>query len=211
MTILLLAGLALRLIIAYVLYPGSGFETDIASFTAWAQTLVAHGPGGFYASVGFADYPPGYLFVLWLLGLLGNALAGITGADPTSVVTALLKVPPIAADIAIGALLYRLTRRWLGDRPGAERLALVAAALYVFNPVTWYDSALWGQVDSVGTLAMLGAIALLIEGHAEGATAMTVVAGPGEPQYGIVMLPILGAVLLRRHLLRPGSGPQVGR
>jgi len=209
-TILLLAGLALRLIIAYVLYPGSGFETDIASFTAWAQTLVAHGPGGFYASVGFADYPPGYLFVLWLLGLLGNALAGITGADPTSVVTALLKVPPIAADIAIGALLYRLTRRWLGDRPGAERLALVAAALYVFNPVTWYDSALWGQVDSVGTLAMLGAIALLIEGHAEGATAMTVVAGLVKPQYGIVMLPILGAVLLRRHLLRPGSGPQVG-
>jgi hypothetical protein len=56
-TILLLAGLGLRLIIAYVLYPGSGFETDIASFTAWAQTLVAHGPGGFYASVGFADYP----------------------------------------------------------------------------------------------------------------------------------------------------------
>jgi Gpi18-like mannosyltransferase len=208
-TILLLAGLALRLIIAYVLYPGSGFETDIASFTAWAQTLVAHGPGAFYASAGFADYPPGYLFVLWLVGLLGNFGAGITGADPTSVVMALLKVPPIVADIAIGALLHRLARRWLGDRPGAERLALIAAALYVFNPVTWYDSALWGQVDSVGTLAMLAAIALLIEGHAEGATAMTVVAGLVKPQYGIVMLPLLGAVLLRRHLLRPGSGPQV--
>jgi len=208
-TILLLAGLALRLIIAYVLYPGSGFETDIASFTAWAQTLVAHGPGGFYASAGFADYPPGYLFVLWLVGLLGNVVAGITGADPTSVVTALLKVPPIAADIAIGALLYRLARRWLGEGRRAERLALLAAGLYLFNPVTWYDSALWGQVDAVGTLAMLGAIALLIEGHAEGATAMTVVAGLVKPQYGIVMLPILGAVLLRRHLLRPGSGPQV--
>ena len=39
-----------------------------------------------------------------------------------------------------------------GRGPGrrAEALALGAAALYVFNPVTWYDSALWGQTDSVG-------------------------------------------------------------
>lgn len=69
----------------------------------------------------------------------------------------LLKLPPIAADLAIAALLYWAGRRWFGDRTG-----LVAAALYLFIPVTWYDSAIWGQVEAVGTLAMLAALVLLM-------------------------------------------------
>ena len=77
--ILLLVGLALRLIIAYVLFPGSGFESDIGSFTSWALTLAHDGPGGFYANAGFADYPPGYLYVLWVLGSIGSGLAELLG------------------------------------------------------------------------------------------------------------------------------------
>jgi hypothetical protein len=207
LAILLLGALALRFIIAYVLFPGSGFETDIGAFTSWSNTLVQHGPGGFYARAGFADYLPGYLYVLWLVGLLGQGLATILQAAPAAVTGGLLKLPAMAADIAIGWLLFRLARRWIGDRPGAERMALIVAALYLFNPVTWYDSALWGQVDSVGALIALVAVALLIEGHSEGASAATVLAALIKPQFGVVLLPILGAVLLRRHLLRPGSGP----
>ena len=207
LAILLLGALALRFIIAYVLFPKSGFETDIGAFGSWANTLVERGPGGFYASAGFADYLPGYLYILWLLGLLGHGLATISHADPFAVTGGLLKLPAIAADIAIGWLLFRLARRWIGARPGAERIALWVAALYLFNPVTWYDSALWGQVDAVGALVALVAVALLIEGHPEGASAMTVLAALVKPQFGVVLLPILGAVLLRRHLLRPGSAP----
>jgi Gpi18-like mannosyltransferase len=206
-TILLLAGLALRLIIAYVLFPGSGFETDIGTFTAWAMRLASEGPGSFYAPGYLADYPPGYMYLLWLLGSLGNALAVFNHGDPTVSIAGLLKLPPMAADIGIAWLIYRLARRWLGERARAERLALLAAGLYLFNPVTWYDSALWGQVDALGTLAMLVTVALLIEGHAEGATAMGVVAGLLKWQFAVVTLPIVGAVLIRRHLLRPGSGP----
>jgi Gpi18-like mannosyltransferase len=209
LAILLLGALALRFIIAYVLFPRSGFETDIGAFSSWSNTLVDHGPGGFYASAGFADYLPGYLYVLWLVGLLGHGLATIFQADPSAVTGGLLKLPAMAADIAIGWLLFRLVRRWIGERPGAERMALIVAALYLFNPVTWYDSALWGQVDSVGTLVALAGLALLIEGHSEGASAVIVLAALVKPQYGVVLLPILGAVLLRRHLLRPGSGPQM--
>ena len=61
-------GLAFRLIIAYVLLPGSGFGTDRASFIGWAEDLAAHGLNGFYGRVSFIDYTPGYLYVLWLLG-----------------------------------------------------------------------------------------------------------------------------------------------
>ncbi|MBA3626714.1 MAG: hypothetical protein H0W60_03120, partial [Chloroflexi bacterium] len=75
LAILLLAGLALRFTIAYILFPGSGFESDLNSFSSWARTLADFGPGGFYANAGFADYPPGYLYVLWAVGLLGDLFA----------------------------------------------------------------------------------------------------------------------------------------
>lgn len=46
----------------------TGFRVDVGDFTAWAQWLASLGPGGFYAPGYFSDYPPGYLYVLWLLG-----------------------------------------------------------------------------------------------------------------------------------------------
>ncbi len=205
---LLLAALALRLIIAYVLLPKSGFESDLGTFTAWALRMVDVGPSGFYAEPGLSDYPPAYMYVLWLIGSVGKILGAADGTG-VSTTTALLKIPPILADIACGWLLYVVTLRWFADRPRATTLALAAAALYLFNPVTWYDSAIWGQVDAFGALFSLATVALLIDGHAEGATAMAVVAALAKPQYGVVLVPIVAVVLLRRHLLLPGSGPLV--
>ncbi|HXX61121.1 MAG TPA: phospholipid carrier-dependent glycosyltransferase [Candidatus Sulfotelmatobacter sp.] len=217
--ILLLVGLALRLIIAYVLFPGSGFQSDIGSFTSWALTLAHGGPGGFYANAGFADYPPGYLYVLWILGSIGSGAADLLGGGtinlngvvlplPDTIVGGLIKLPAIAADLGIAYLLYRLVRRWLGARSDAHGAALGAAALYLFNPVTWYDSALWGQIDAVGALVMLVAIAFLIDGFSEAAVGFAVVAALVKPQFGIVLAPLIGVTLLRRHLFLIGSGPR---
>ena len=68
--ILLALGLALRLIIAYVLLPGSGFKVDVNSFNGWAVELAKNGPFGIYDRPLFIDYTPGYLYVLWALGLV---------------------------------------------------------------------------------------------------------------------------------------------
>ncbi len=208
LVVLLVAGLALRLTIAYIVLPGSGFENDLSSFTSWALTLADHGPGGFYANAGFADYPPGYLYLLWPVGLLANALAPLAGTDAASLAGTLIKLPSIGADICIGALLFRMVTRW-SRSPGANagRLGLVAAGAYLFNPITWYDSALWGQTDAVGALVMLVGVSLLLRGHSEGAVAAAILAGLVKPQFGVVLVPIVAAVLLRRHLLAVGSGP----
>src|SRR5262245_35309068 len=53
--IVLALGLALRLIIAYLL-PGSGFEADLSSFRYWASNLATEGPYGFYERDFFHDY-----------------------------------------------------------------------------------------------------------------------------------------------------------
>ncbi len=197
--VLLLGGLALRLTIAYVLFPASGFESDLASYASWAGSMAEFGPGGFYQNAGFSDYPPAYLYVLWGLGLL----AGSAG-DAAE----LVKLPPILLDIAVGYFIFRLVRGWTWPGPRSEALALVAAALYLFNPVSFYDSALWGQTDAAGALVLLLGLAALIRGNSEGAAAMAATAALVKPQFGVVLIPLVAAVLVKRHLLQAGSGPR---
>lgn len=205
LVVLLLGALALRLTIAYILFPASGFESDIATYVSWAMTMAREGPAGFYANAGFIDYPPGYLLVLWPIGLVAQALGG---GDPGAIATPLIKLPPMLADIGVGWLLYRLVLGWAWPSRRAEGLALGAAALYVLNPVTWYDSALWGQTDAVGSLVLLLGVAALVRGNSEGAALLGVLAALVKPQFGVVLIPLVAVVLLRRHLLRPGSGPR---
>jgi hypothetical protein len=197
----LTAGLGLRLVLAYVVFPNQGLSTDMTLFASWASTLARVGPGQFYASAAGANYAPGYLYILWPLGIAGNFVGSVLGLSTNQGIVELLKVPAILADLAIGVLLYRAAARWISPRAG-----LVAAALYLFIPVTWYDSALWGQVDAVGTLAMLGAVLLLIDGWSEPAAALAGCSVLIKPQDAIGLVVVI-PILVRRHLLRPGSGP----
>jgi len=203
--ILLLAGLALRLAIAYVFYPDSGFKADLNIYASWARTLADYGTWDFYKKAGFSAYPPGYLYLLWPIGLLSKLIAP---GEPASVAIGLIKLPPILSDIAVGAVLYSLVSGWARPSRRAEALGLAAAALYVFNPVTWYDSALWGQTDAIGALVLLLGVGALVRGNSEGAAGIAVLAALVKPQYGVVLIPLVGVVLLRRHLWRAGSGPR---
>ena len=110
--ILLFVGLLLRLVLAYVLLPGSGFESDTATFTAWAAQLAKTGPGSFYATAGFADYPPGYMYVLWLVGELGTILAPFAHNDVNSAIAALIKIPPILMRHRRRLVLYLMVKAW---------------------------------------------------------------------------------------------------
>ena len=181
---ILAGGLLLRVLLAFVLFPKQGFSTDMQLFASWATTLARVGPGSFYATATGADYPPGYLYILWLLG---NA--------PASALPLLLKVPAILADLGIALIVYVAARRSLGERAG-----LIAAALYLFIPVTWYDSALWGQVDAVGALLLIASLVLLIEKQSEAAIALAVLAILVKPQEAIGLVVVL-PVLVRRHLI----------
>jgi hypothetical protein len=192
--VLLGLGLAFRLMLALVLFPGQGLSSDLGLFESWATTLARVGPGAFYATASSANYPPGYMYVLWLVGVAGQALGG-------QATLLLLKIPAIGADVALAALLYAAARRWFGGRAG-----LLAAALYLFIPVTWYDSALWGQVDAVGTLVMIAALVLLVEGWSEPAAAFAAFSVLVKPQDAICLVVVI-PVLVRRHLLQVGSGP----
>ena len=188
--ILLLAGAALlRVALAATT---SGYAADIGTFSAWAAH-AADGLTSFYSPGYFADYPPGYIYLLWLIGKLRLVL-GINFDTPAFLV--LLKLPAILADCATAGILFRLGRRyWSGNT------SLILAALYAFNPAVILDSAVWGQVDSVLTLPILLGI-ILLENSPAGAGASFVTALLIKPQALIFApLPILwfGIRFLRRE------------
>ena len=64
----------------------------------------------------------------------------------------LIKIPPILADLAIGYLVWSMVRELGGARPAGARSRRGRG---VFNPIIWFDSVVWGQVDSFGVVFLL--------------------------------------------------------
>ena len=181
-------GILLRVIIAYVaLPPDAGFAADLNSFRSWASELGTRGPWGFYARGMFVDYLPGYMWVLWALGSLGALVTGST--DPG----ALVKLPAILAD----GLLVFATARLAADLGAPRRGQLVAAVAMAVGPMIWLDSAVWGQVDSVGTAALLLSLSALIRGKTVRGAILAALAAVLKPQFGI-LIPIVAVLAFVR-------------
>ena len=151
--ILFLAAFFLRIICAEL---NSGFDTDISCFASWADRMYRLGPGNFYSAEVFTDYPPGYMYILWLIG----ALRSIFQIEYGSVAhLLLLKLPSIFSDLACGFLLYREAARRC-----SHRQVYFLCAAYLFNPAVILNSSLWGQVDSVFTLCLACMVLFLVKG-----------------------------------------------
>jgi len=204
--LLIVLGVLLRAAIGGPYLPFSGFRVDVGDFAIWAGRMAAHGPGEFYQEGYLADYPPGYMYVLWLLGGIGELFRPILHL---SITPGLVKVPGILADAGIAWVLFLYARRfgdgWLGSWSG-ERLGVVAVVIYLFNPGTIFDSAVWGQVDSVGTLVLLASLYWLARGWTEAAAAGAVLAMLVKFQFGF-LIPVVAVVGIKRHLFGRSSDP----
>jgi len=187
--VLLAVGLALRFIIAQVLLPGSGFPTDLSAFQYWGNDIAQHGPVGFYSRQSFIDYPPVYLL---LLGAVGFLYGGSVGDG--------VKLIPVLADMALAVIVWRMVL----DLGASNRRALIAALVVLLSPITWFNSAIWGQADSVGSIFLLLGLRELQKDRRETASALAVVAALTKMQLGILAF-VVGFVVLRRSLA-PRSG-----
>jgi len=196
---LLLLAAAVRVWIA--LQPGLGHDSDLGLFVRWMRGLHHHGLGGFYAAERFCDYPP--LMLLALRGLAASLFAVFQ--DPSDhVLRAGLKLLVSCGDLAVGLLLVYEGRKLLGRRAG-----ILAGGLYLLNPVALYDSAYWGQVDSMYTALLVTAFVLLRHRH-WGAAGVAGALGLAAKFQSIALLPLLFLEAYRlagwRGLSRAASG-----
>ena len=137
--IILGVALLLRLILGYSYPPYPETMKD------WAQRIVETGFAKFYGPEVQWPYPPMYLYILWVLGLI---IKVFNVTDP-GLKELIIELPPILCDIAASVLLWKAASKRLD-----EKKALLITALYAFNPAAIHNSSMWGQTDSVFTLAV---------------------------------------------------------
>jgi hypothetical protein len=154
-----------------------GHAGDLNAFVQWAEGAAHWGLGGYYANGGDSNYPP-MLYLLWPLGV------ALDGSDLTSAIR-LISVP---FDLALGWLLYDVVAR----ARGRERDGLLGAGFYLLNPAVLIVGPIWGQVDGMGALPMVGAIVAVARGRTFLAGALAVVAGLVKPQFGVAAFTLLG-------------------
>jgi len=148
--------LFLALLVRLLLIGAEGFRNDVSTFESWSLTLAEHPMREFFAKAGFADYPPGYFFVLWIVG---HAYKLLVPSDPSyGMLKVFVKLPGIVMDLVDSALIFAIVRRF-----ASVAWAFAAAALFAFNPATIFISAYWGQVDSVAAGFTLGSLLLMLD------------------------------------------------
>src|SRR5919201_1000994 len=150
----LVAMFSLAFLVRILIAPHFGFVIDLNFVRTWSRELHDVGPHRFYSTDHLADYPPGYLYVLWLVGSI-SATPGYL----------LLKLPAIVADLGLAWIAGTFSERLA---PGSlkERIPVraVVAGAVLFNPAVLALSAGWGQVDSVPVFFVLASLLLLFTG-----------------------------------------------
>ena len=189
LTLLLLAAALLRIIGLF----GPGHEGDLNAFRSWAEGVAQRGLGGYYATGGDSNYPP-MLYLLWPLGV------ALDGEDLKLAIRAL----SIPFDIALAALLFFVAQGLAaGGSIIRERVGLLAAGLYAFNPAVVLTGPSWGQVDGMGALPMVGALVAVARGRIVTAGVLAVIAGLVKPQFGVAAFVLAGLGLF--WLRSPGG------
>jgi dolichyl-phosphate-mannose-protein mannosyltransferase len=199
-------GVALTLIALAVrlLFVGAvGQRYDIRGYERWVLILGHQMPWEFHSAAG---YPPGYFVISFATARLYALLTALGGGPNATLLVAMVKMPPILADIAAGWLIAGIVSMF------SPRLALVAGAAWLFNPVGIIDSAYWGQIDSLYWAPAVGAIWLALLARRDDrktlprtawswiAFGVAVLIKPQAAPVGIALL--AAAVFAPRNLLR---------
>ena len=157
--------LAANLLLRFWLASLPGYEVDVQAYKRWALGSALAGLPAAYETVN-VDYPPSYLYVLHGIGALYLWLEAPDASGQVSdsqLLTLLIKLPTLAFDLVVAALLFGLVGGWRlwGRDLGGAGWGRWAALLYLWNPAVLWTSGYWGQPDAVHTAAVVGAVALM--------------------------------------------------
>jgi dolichyl-phosphate-mannose-protein mannosyltransferase len=166
--------LILRLSLLFVAYHG-----DLNNNISWGTIAYEQGLNGFYGSPEAENWPysaPNQppLTILMYAGVRGiwQLVENTSWWFNTNLkffpsafiwfwegkgMILLVKMPSILADLGIGYLIYK----YLKDKNKVD-LGIKLSAIWLFNPIVWYNSAIWGQTDGiVNLLGLISIFALL--------------------------------------------------
>lgn len=183
---ILLAGLLIRLPFALIDFH---VGVDLQIFMDWGQKIHLGGLQNIYNS-GNVNYPPLLLYLFGAAAWIEAQLPPSIGAHP---LVALIKLPSVIADMLTACLIALVWWRI------SAREALLATALYLFNPAIWYISAYWGQTDSIYALFLCAAVVALDRNRTLTAWVAYALALATKPQsLSLAFLLIIWTLILRK-------------
>ena len=192
--IIAVIALALRIAFASSI---EGFHSDIACFKSWSAAAANNFIAIYDKNENwFIDYPPGYMYVLFILGKIRDIFS--IPSDSNLFLT-IIKLPSILSDVACGVILYHMTGSAGSNHRFTERARLLIAAVYLFNPVVFFISTVWGQVDSILALLVLCATLAYLGGRYYKSGILYALAVLLKPQ-GIIFLPVAFFMLLQKFI-----------
>ncbi|MCL2456479.1 MAG: hypothetical protein FWD19_02885 [Defluviitaleaceae bacterium] len=147
------------------------FGSDVGLFQAWAMRIFDGGFANFYSFEPekiTTDYPPVYMYILWLIGAIRAFAQNFFGAEweffHNKTFRFFTFLPAMTADLGIGFVLYKMALGRVSDceeHSQKETLrrgiffALLVAAAWIFNPAIILISSVWGQIESIFVLMLL--------------------------------------------------------
>lgn len=166
----LLAGFCFRLFLIPVAKHG-----DINNNTSWGRLLQERGPVNFYEGKSWPysepNQPPLYLYLFVTTRVIETSLSNViqsvnerVAAFPSGIVwwwetwgeLTMAKMPGILADLIIASVIFFYFRK-------KKNTALILSSLWLINPVSWYNSAIWGGTDGIVNLLGLLSIVMLLK------------------------------------------------
>ncbi len=141
---------------------------DLLEYHSWARTLTQEGLAAAYwptsmsqESLAPIDYPPLVPYVLWATGRCLGAVSQEALLHNDQLLDFLIRLPFCAFVLLIALLVYLDARRI------APNKADLICALVALNPALIFDTAYWGQSDSVCAFFVMLAVVLLVRGRPE--------------------------------------------
>ncbi len=173
--LILLVGLALRVYLAFFSLNYRD-NTDVLRYKDWARIAYLYGFAESYRPTHLTfgtlpnNQPPGTTYVLLgaydldiqaakIIGHMTHQAPGQNLFVNGPMLTLFLRLPSVVADLVIGWLIYLI----IGQLGGGGKWRLLGSALFVFNPIVWYNSAIWGQMDSVNNVFFIGSLVVLLK------------------------------------------------
>lgn len=171
-----LLALVLRFSVIFIAHHG-----DLNNNISWGTLAVERGLNGFYdpPTPGFGEVkwpysapnqPPLTILLFWMTRLSWQGTENFSWwlnnnfpLFPSSFIwfwenkgmDLMVKLPSIFADLGIAWLIFNYFNRL--------KRGLILASVWLFNPITWYNSSVWGQTDSIVNFLGLAGILFLLK------------------------------------------------
>jgi Gpi18-like mannosyltransferase len=123
------------------------------AWIAWTYRLNELGFLNFYSTSFWTNYTPGYLYILFLLGLI-NTLFSLSQQS----LELLIKGTSILFEILLVCFIYFKSPAQI-----KVNQKLLLCSLLLFNPGLIFNSTIWGQIDGVLTFFMFISVYYLVE------------------------------------------------